>query len=301
MRTLEGIYMREMPLFNDLWDYNNPAETEQRFLALLPQAEAGDDLSLHIQLLTQLGRTQGLQDKFDEAHVTLAKAQALLTLNLHIPLVRYLLERGRVYNSSGNKALARPLFLEAWQIAQAHADAEYYAVDAAHMMGIVEPVDEQLSWHLKALALAKKSSNAFVRKWLGPLYNNIGWTYHDLGEYEQALTIFEQSWAWRQQESQNDPRTIRIAKWCVARTLRSLGRVTEALSMQEELLDAWEQAGEQGAYVYEEMAECLWLLGRLNEARPYFGLAYDLLSQDQWLVKHESARLERLREKASVT
>ena len=66
--------------------------------------------------------------------------------------------------------------------------------------------------------------------------------------------------------------------------------------MQKALLDEAEHLGENDGYVYEEMAECLTLLGRSAEARPYFELAYRQLSQDPWLVENEPARLERLKE-----
>jgi len=50
--------------------------------------------------------------------------------------VRYLLERGRTFNSAGEKDRARPLFVQAWEIAGA-AGLEGLAVDAAHMVPIV--------------------------------------------------------------------------------------------------------------------------------------------------------------------
>jgi len=77
------------------------------------------------------------------------------------------------------------------------------------------------------------------------------------------MEMFEKALKFRQQ--QGDEPQIQIAKWCVARCLRSLGRVDEALAVQRVL----EQNGE-GMYVYEEIAECLLLLKREAEARPYF-------------------------------
>ena len=88
----------------------------------------------------------------------------------------------------------------------------------------------------------------------------------------------------------------RIAKWCVARTLRSLGRVEEALSRQISLRDELDAAGERDGYVFEEIGECLLALNRLEEARPFFQKAYELLLQDIWLVQKEPDRLGRLKE-----
>jgi tetratricopeptide (TPR) repeat protein len=129
--------------------------------------------------------------------------------------------------------------------------------------------------------------------------NNIGWTYHDAGDYEQALATFQQATASRRAEG--DPALIRIALWAEARTLRTLGRVEEALGLQQELLREFDVLGEQDGYVYEEIAECLAVLSRDDEARPYFARAFETLSCDPWLAESEPVRLERLRALGAVS
>jgi hypothetical protein len=74
-----------------------------------------------------------------------------------------------------------------------------------------------------------------------------------------------------------------------------LGRVEEALTEQRTLERVHEAAGSHDGYVFEEIAENLLLLGRRDEARPYFARAYAELSADPWLTESEPARLERLR------
>jgi tetratricopeptide (TPR) repeat protein len=286
-----------LPDFDTLWDYSNPAATEQKFRDLLPAAQSSGDTSYLAQLLTQIARTEGLQRRFDDAHRTLDQVQAMLTADHKLARVRYLLERGRVFNSSGKPANARPLFLEALELAREIGE-DNYAVDAAHMLGIIEPPQSALEWNLKALAMAESSAQPRARKWLGSLYNNIGWTYHDMQNYERALEIFRKALAWREQAG--EPDTIRIAKWCVGRTLRSLGRVQEALALQQALLTEHQQAGSKDGYVYEELGECLLALGQPDNARPHFARAYAELSQDAWLVANESARLERLKQLGSA-
>ena len=210
-----------------------------------------------------------------------------------VPRIRYLLERGRVHNSSQHPDEARPLFLEAFEVALANGE-DFYTIDAAHMLGIVEPPEKQLDWSLRALEIAQKSTDERAKKWLGPLYNNIGWTYHDLGEYEKALEMFEKGLLWR--EERGDEVGTRIAKWTVARTYRSLGRIDEALQMQRDLEKEIEEKGlEHDGYVYEELAECLLLKGEKAEASTYFKRAYDMLSQNQWLQANQPERLERLK------
>lgn len=128
------------------------------------------------------------------------------------------------------------------------------------------------------------------------MYNNTGWTYHALGRYEEALALFEQTQAYYQQEGQ--ARWARVATWCIGRTLRSLGRFTEALALQREMLEHGTTLGEEDGYVYEEVGECLLALGQPEAARPYAARAYELLSRDAGLVATDAVRLQRLKEMA---
>ncbi len=333
--------------FDQLWNYNDPAGTEQKFRALLPNAETGDDPSYYAQLLTQLARTLGLQRKFDEAHQILDQVETMLTddvlinkteqgrsvipnaernpyettsnsnvigispssrndtpfsrFDLSKPLntahIRSLLERGRVFNSSKHPDQARPLFLDAWERAKA-AHEDFYAVDAAHMLGIVEKSEASLAWNLQAIAYAEQSDSPRARGWLGSLYNNTGWTYHDLGEYEKALNLFERGVIFRQ--TQGNTETLRIARWCVARCLRSLGRTAEALEIQLALFKEGEETGAPDAYTQEELGELYLLAGDSEKARPHFAAAYAQLSQDSWLAENEPARIARLKDLGKI-
>ncbi|KPV46556.1 hypothetical protein SE17_43205, partial [Kouleothrix aurantiaca] len=166
----------DQPDFDALWDYNDPGATEQRFRAILAQAEQSGNRDYYAQLLTQLARALGLQRRFAEAHATLDAATTLVSPDLALARVRHTLERGRLFNSAGEPDAARPFFQAAWEAAQAAGD-DGYAVDAAHMLGIVSPPAEKLAWEQRALALAEISPQPRARKWLASLYNNMGWSY----------------------------------------------------------------------------------------------------------------------------
>lgn len=285
------------PDFDSLWDYDHPDVSERKFRELLPAAVDSEDISYLAQLLTQIARAEGLQRKFEAAHKTLERVEKALPQADDTAKVRYLLERGRVFNSSGKSDDARPLFLQALDLA-VKSKEDTYAVDAAHMMAIVEPSEKQLQWNLKALALAEDSQDERARKWKGSLYNNIGWTYFDQEQYEEALAMFERALKFR--EEQGDPANIRIAKWCVAKTLRMMDHTEEALEMQKELLQEYEATGQRSGYVYEEIAECMLVMDQEQEAQPWFAAAYQELSRDPW-VANEQERLNRLRELGKVT
>src|SRR4030095_216848 len=280
--------------FDELWDYSKPAVTEKKFRALLPKAEKSKDKSYLIELLTQIARTQGLQRKFDEAHKTLDKAMKMIKSEHIRPRIRYMLERGRAYNSSNVFDKAREIFLAAYQQAVKYKE-DNYAVDAAHMIGIVEKGEESLKWNDIAVKIAEQTSDEYARGWLGSLYNNIGWTYFSMKKYDKALELFEKYVEF--QTKMKREKGTAIAKWCVAKTLRMLGKTEEALKKQLELKKWWESNKdlEPDGYIYEEIGECFLALNKQMESKEYFKQAYEVLSKDIWLEANEKERLERLK------
>jgi len=284
-------HAEDLPDFRKLWNFQKPGETEQRFREILPQAEKAGDLGYLLELKTQIARTLGMQRKFDEAHAMLDDVAAALTDDTPVAFVRYLLERGRTLNSSKHPDQARPLFLAAWKVAQA-VPADGLAVDAAHMMEIVEPTEKKADWNRKAMLLAERSDDPGARAWLGALYNNHAWNLHDQGKYEESLAVHRKGWEW--QKGHGGPRGTRIAKWSVAKLLRMVGRVEEALALQRELLDEWKEAGEDDGFVFEELGECLLALGKEDEARPWFVKAWPLLKDQTWIKDSEPKRYARL-------
>ena len=280
-----------------LWDYNDPAGSELKFRAVLDDAAQESDESYKAELLTQIARAQGLQRKFDDAHATLDQVAEMIDDGMHKPQVRLLLERGRVFNSSGSKNKAKPLFIDAWDLASV-SKLDGLALDAAHMIAIVEDADAALMWNQKSLDLANSSSESDAQRWKGSLCNNIGWVHHGDGDFEIALKYFQE--ALKHRLEQNKANEIRTSRWCVARCLRSFGRVEEALSIQRELEKETAGNDNPDGYIPEEIAECLFELGKKDEAKPYFQLAHDLLSKDAWLAESEPKRIERLMELGSV-
>lgn len=276
--------------FDTLWDYDQPAETEKRFRSLMPAL--GANTSWRAELLTQISRAQGLQRRFAEAQATLDSVETLLPDLPLRPRIRYLLERGRVLNSSGDPAAARPFFMEAFRLAEAEPQEAFFAIDAAHMLAIISP-EEALAWNQRALALADSATEARARNWRGSLLNNMGWAYHEQGDFTEALRYFEAALAFRRQQGQASE--IRIARWCVARVRRDLGQTATALDEQRQLLAEFEAIGERSGYVYEEIGECLLAMGDVPGSRANFALAYELLSADPWLDANEPERLRRLR------
>jgi tetratricopeptide (TPR) repeat protein len=281
-----------LPEIRSLWNYDQPAESEKRFREILPAAQASGDRSYHLQLLTQIARAECLQRKYDLAHATLDHVRSMSIDDLPVVRVRYLLERGRVFNDTGNYDQAKRHFLEAWDLARA-SRLDGYAVDAAHMMGIIEPGDQALEWNLEAVRYAKASDDPEARRWLATLQNNIGWTYFAMQQYDNALEVFQDALQLR--IAQGSPGPVRIARYSIAKARRMLGQLDQALKEQTSLLGECERAGEPDGYVHEEIAECLLAFDQAEDATPHFARAYQLLSKDPWFPPNEKSRLERIR------
>jgi tetratricopeptide (TPR) repeat protein len=246
------------PQLDALWDFDDPAGSEERFNAVVARARSGDRPIL-AEALTQLARAQGLQGRFDDADRTLEEAEAALRPDDAPARVRLALERGRVANTAGRPGRGAESFRAAWELART-AGEDALAVDAAHMLGIVEPSDAAWEWNERAMELARASSDPAAQRWVASLANNMAWARHDAGAYEEALELFQL--ALEERQRQDDPGRTRIARWSVARCLRSLGRTEEALAEQRALAAELEAVGEHDPYVAEEIAECLRALGR---------------------------------------
>jgi tetratricopeptide (TPR) repeat protein len=281
---------------NRLWDFGDPAATEARFAEVLGRADYAPGTAARAELLTQIARSQGLQRKFEEARRTIGETAGLIASlgdAANVARIRWHLERGRIDNSSTAGDRGRADFRKALDLATA-AGEENLACDAAHMMAIIEPPDAALEWSARAIAMAEAANSEKAKNWLGPLYHNTGWTYHDRMDFPKALEFFEKALAFRTERKQDGE--IRIAKWTIARCLRSMGRIEEALARQRALQAEFEAARKTDGFVYEELGECLLALDRAPEARSWFAKAHAELSKDDWLAAHEKPRLDRLAE-----
>jgi tetratricopeptide (TPR) repeat protein len=279
----------QAPDIDALWEYGDPAASEQRFRAAL--VDASGDAAL--ELRTQIARTYSLRRRFDDAHRLLDEIAPQLAQAGPAPRVRALLERGRTFNSAGDKPRARALFEDAFAQAQA-ARLEGLAVDAAHMVAITHGgSDEAIAWNRKGLALARASTDGKARALIPALLNNTAWDLLDQGRAAEALPWFDDALAaWRERAR---PAQVRIAQWSRAHVLRKLGRHDEALAELAALRAEHADAAANDGYVHEELAENLLALGREQEARAAFADAARLLGADPGFVRDQAARLARLR------
>ena len=275
-----------------LWNFADPPQSEARFRAEALRHAAGSREAA--EATTQIARAQGLQRKFDAADATLDGVSHSLDAQPARVRVRYLLERGRRDNSSGRTAEATRWFEQALAASRNDAlpGAVYYSVDALHMLAIAAPPAQASEWHRRALAAANAATDARTRGWRASLLNNLGWTLHDRGEYAAALDCWREALVAR--EATGDVGLVRIARWTVARGLRSLGRLDEAESMQRALASELASTGTPDGYVFEELAEIALERGDRAAAQPWAAQAVAILAKDKDLQTSDAARLARL-------
>ncbi|MBL4770158.1 MAG: tetratricopeptide repeat protein [Planctomycetes bacterium] len=286
-----------LPEWRKMWNFGDPAETEVNFRSAIEAGLAAGDQEYVRVVTTQLARTQGMQRKFDAGHAILDGIRVDLSSASTEVHMRYLLERGRLLNSSGKPEDSVPVFQEAWAMGQG-VGLDPLTADAGHMLGIALKGDAALEWAQLTMTFCEASTDKRCKGWLGPLYNNTGWTLHDKGELEGALKLWQKSLNFRQVEG--DANTIFISRWTIARCYRSMGRLDEALAEQLSLHRDRAATGDPGAgYIEEELGEIYLVLNNPKEARPWFAKAFEMLGQDKWLQAEEPERLARMEQLGS--
>jgi tetratricopeptide (TPR) repeat protein len=257
---------------SSLWDFSRPDVSEQRFRAALLTASADDALILR----TQIARSLGLRRDFERAREELRAVAKELDRAGAEARTRYFLELGRTYASAAHPAelqtpqaseLARSAYRQAIELART-ASLDGLAIDAIHMMAFVDTdAADQLTWAEEALRIVESSTQPAARRWEASIRNNLGHALHQLGRYDEALVQLRQAVAIRERGTSAE--ATRTAHWMVARTLRVMGRVDEALKIQLRLEREADLAGKPDHYVFEELRLLYASKGEPDRARHY--------------------------------
>lgn len=235
------------------WNFDDLDATEARFHVL--QAE----------ILTQLARVHGLRDDFAAGDRLLDEAAA----HEHPALAaRVALERGRLRRSSGDSEAALPLFERAFATA-GEAGETFLTIDAAHMAAIVAPApSDREEWARRGIALAEASDVPEVRRWLGSLWNNVGWDRFERSDHVGALAAFEQALLTYDKGEQ-----LQLARYAVAKALRALGRTNEAIALLELAIA---ETPEPDGWFHHELAESYTAIGDETQAAAHGRIADEL-------------------------
>jgi hypothetical protein len=180
-------------LLDELWNFGDPAGSERRFAAEAASATHTD--AERAELRTQQARALGLQERF-------AAGQALLdslgqAADDAAVGTRVRLETGRLRSSAGNAAAAVAEFEAAAALAES-GGLLFLQVDALHMLAIADSARSR-EWAVQAIELALTAPDDRTRRWLVSLNNNLGCSYSDDGDLDQAMVAFLQAQQWAEQ------------------------------------------------------------------------------------------------------
>jgi hypothetical protein len=171
-------------LLDELWDFSDPVASEARLRAA---ADSETDAASRAELQTQVARSLGLQERFDDGDAVL---DGIDTGGAAVD-VRVALERGRLRNSSGDAAAAVPLFRRA-ALGAASAGLVFLQIDALHMLAIAD-ADGAQEWTATALEVLEGVDDPRTLRWRVGLHNNAGWALFDAGRFDDAVARFEAS------------------------------------------------------------------------------------------------------------
>ncbi len=187
---------------NALWDFGNPALSEQRFREALAAAENDQRHDEALILQTQIARTLGLRRQLDEARALLRSLEPRLAQAGAEARARHALEWGRNHISAvtrpaertpQNLAEARAAYTRALATAQ-QAGLDGLAIDAVHMMAFVDDAPaEQRRWNEQALAMVLASTQPEGRRWEASIRNNLGLSLRALGQHAESLPHAQQT------------------------------------------------------------------------------------------------------------
>lgn len=284
--------------------YGDPKEIEQRLLAVRPQSLTHSDESLTPQIDSQIALVQAMQKRYAEAFETLGRAEKLPGAQSPVARARLLLERGRVFQQAKRMEEAVPWLIASWEVSLAHK-LDYHTVNAAHMVAIaVESPAEKIRWNKIALDVADTSRDEKAQAWRVVLHNNLAQGFVAAGEFDKGLASFQS--CQRLAQEQGNVLIERGARWGIARCRRGLGDYANALQIQKDLLDEYNEVESQGllpqellamarGMVYEELAK----LDETNAA-VFARRAISDLGVNDWFQSIEPTRWQRLNEIAEA-
>lgn len=237
-------------LLDILWDFSDPADSEER----LRQALLGgqyDDVE-QAELATQVARAMALQERVEEAKEALTEVSESHASQHPAVWARVLLERGRILTSTGHKALAISVLERAANQAAEHG-LLFLGVDSLYMLAVADTGHTE-AWTLKALEMAEQAEDPRTAQWAITLHNFLGWHFDEAGDHWGALHHFRLAKISADECGTDAQR--HVTQWTVARSLRTIGRYEDALQIQEEL----EANDPEDPQVTEELMELRWAI-----------------------------------------
>ena len=296
-----------------LLEEKDPVKAQVKLERLLKKSLDAKKWDLYGQIASQVALVQAMQQKFDDAYATLDRADALLSNNYVLAEIRIHFERARVMYQEDlflhGKVIRFDEIYEKFHKSYTlslSGNHDYEVINAAHMIAIIVPNQAQkIFWNNVALNLTLQTKDPKAGGWLGPLYNNLGQNFFDAGQYEKSLEIYQKALEFFKQDK--DVSRLRVAQWTIGRCLRMLGRIDEALVIQQDTIKACNLALSKKSldmpeslfyltrgFMYEELVFLSQIKNNHDDVVMYARLALEDLGKDMMFVKTSSERIKKL-------
>ena len=222
-------------------------EAQLEYRAVAATAKSAGDVSSEAQALAQVARMHSLAKppRLERARAVLEEARSVASQEHPWGWTRYLGVRGILEREGGHKEQALATFVEYHDYARARG-LYTRAIDAAHHAAIVAPPAEQIRWAERGIAAAEAGDE---RGWLAVLWNNLGSTHEDRGDWKAAAEAYTK--AKRYHDLTGGPVQKIAAAWALGRASLRAGDLERASALLPACLET-ARAGVEGAKESEQ-------------------------------------------------
>ena len=194
------------------------------------------------EALAQLARLSLIAGDIEKGRAILSEAAARVSDSDPMGWSRYLGVKGRFEWKDNDLAKARETFDQMYVYCNTNA-LWGRSVDAANMIAIVsDSTEEQIEWSKRGIETAESGGE---EQWLGPLWNNLGVTYYDIGQYDSALEAFQNARRYHWEYSSETAKLF--ADYHVGMAYRALGQFDKAAQWLRPVLAWAERLGDHSA------------------------------------------------------
>jgi tetratricopeptide (TPR) repeat protein len=169
-----------------LREYVNSRRFYQK--ALDAAKKAGDNSSM-TEAMAMITRTYLIEKNMEIAVNWMHATEQIALEQEHLGWSRFQAVKGRFLWRENKLQEATKLFERLYEYCSKNKLHER-AIDAAHMVAITGDYQEQINWGHKGI---KEAEEGNVTGWLGPLWNNLGATFEDMGQYDSSLMAYRKA------------------------------------------------------------------------------------------------------------
>jgi len=237
-------------------------------------AEDENNIDVQTEALAQIARVFLINNDLENGRIWLEKAASLADSTMPLGWSRYMGVKGRLLWQEDKKPEATRLFMEQYEYCSHHKLHER-AIDAAHMVAITGDHRQQIEWGHKGI---KEAEEGGITSWLGPLWNNLGATYEDMGKYDSSLQAYLKAREYHYLTGTDANKMI--ADWAVGHAYLNLQDYKNAREWLEPLIE-WCQNLEENEFLGLTYLD----LGEIDFAEDKFDTALDKFEQAETLLK----------------